>query len=555
MASADLTVRAQAGGLVPPALARLGRRRAGGGAPPLLTIVGLATGLVFLAPVVWLIDQNLELGSDVVEVATDDRTLGSLWRTVELAAAVSLSAAVVGTTLAWLVIRTDLPGRRVVRLLAPLPLVFPSFVAATALIAGFAKGGLIEQLLGPLGVDDLPEVRGFRGAFVALTLFTYPYVYLPVAARLSALPPSLEESARLLGHGPWSSFRKIVLPQISSSIGAGSLLVALYAISEFGATALLRYDTLTVRIYENRLYNRPAAMAASLVLAALALLVVTAERTTARFRPPATTMGNRPAMTVPLGRWKLPSLAVVGAVLFGALAAPVAVLSYWAIRGLVNDRTTTLATDPGALALPAWHTITLGVVTAVVAVTVLLPLAFLVGRHRSRAGGVANTMVVAGFAMPGLIIALSLVWWVLEIDVLQTWYQTLPVVVAAYVLHFGAQAARTAQIAVAAVPTRLDDAAKLLGAGLGRRLTRIDLPLMAPGLAAGMGLVLLSTMKELPATLLLAPPDYNTLATRIWSATDAGRLAQASFGALALVLLSGVLTWLLVIRAGETAHG
>ncbi len=471
----------------------------------MLTAVGLGTGLLFLIPVVWLIDQNLELGSDVVDIATDDRTLGSLWRTVELAAAVSVAAAVVGTALAWLVVRTDLPGRRVVRLLAPLPLVFPSFVAATALIAGFAKGGLLEQLLGPLGVDDLPEVRGFRGAFVALTLFTYPYVYLPVAARLSALPPSLEESARLLGHGPWSTFRKVVLPQISSSIGAGSLLVALYAISEFGATALLRYDTLTVRIYENRLYNRPAAMAASLVLAVLALLVVTAERTTARLRPPVATMGNRPPMTVPLGRWKLPSLAAVGVVLIGALAAPVAVLGYWAARGLANDRTTTLATDPGALALPAWHTVTLGVITAVVAVAALLPLAFLVGRHRSRSGGVANAMVVAGFAMPGLIIALSLVWWVLEIDILQRWYQTLPVVVAAYVLHFGAQAARTAQIAVAAVPTRLDDAARLLGAGLGRRLTRIELPLMAPGLAAGMGLVLLSTMKELPATLLLAP--------------------------------------------------
>jgi iron(III) transport system permease protein len=247
-------------------------------------------------------------------------------------------------------------------------------------------------------------------------------------------------------------------------------------------------------------------------------------------------------------------VAFVSLVLSGALLAPVAVLGYWALRGLANDRTTTFTTDPGDLVTPAWHTASLGLVTAVVAVVVLLPLAYLVGRYRSRVGGVASAMVVAGFAMPGLIIALSLVWWVLEFDLLQGWYQTLPVVVTAYVLHFGAQAARTAQIAVATVPRRLDDAARLLGAPWWRRLVRVDFPLMLPGLAAGMGLVLLSTMKELPATLLLSPPGYTTLATRIWSATDAGRLAQASFGALVLVALSSVLTWLLVIRAGDKAH-
>ena len=133
--------------------------------------------------------------------------------------------------------RTDLPGRRVLRLLLPLPLVLPSFIGAFALIAAFARGGLVERLLEPLGISGVLAVDGYAGAFTVLTLLTYPYVYLPVAARLSALPPSYEESARLLGRTPRQVFGSVVLPQISSSIAAGTLLVFLYTISDFGAVS------------------------------------------------------------------------------------------------------------------------------------------------------------------------------------------------------------------------------------------------------------------------------------------------------------------------------
>jgi iron(III) transport system permease protein len=118
----------------------------------------------------------------------------------------------------------------------------------------------------------------------------------------------------------------------------------------------------------------------------------------------------------------------------------------------------------------------------------------------------------------------------------------------AYVVHFGAQALRTSQATVAAVPTRTDDAARSLGAGRFRRLRTIELPLMRPGLAAAGGLVLLSVMKELPATLLLAPIGFETLATRIWTGTQDGFLARAGSSSLVLVVASGCLTWFLTIR-------
>jgi iron(III) transport system permease protein len=211
-----------------------------------------------------------------------------------------------------------------------------------------------------------------------------------------------------------------------------------------------------------------------------------------------------------------------------------------------------LVADAGALAVPAANTAALAVVAALVAVAAVLPLAYLTVRHPSRLAGGANAVVVGGFALPGLVVALALAFWTLQAPwPLAALYQTQALLVFAYLVHFGSQALRASQVAVAAIPGRLDDAARILGAGRLRRLRTVELPLAAPGLLAGAGLVLLSTMKELPATLLLAPPGFETLATRIWNATEDAFLADASLAALALLLLSGVLTWFLVVRRGD----
>jgi iron(III) transport system permease protein len=517
--------------------------------PKGLLAAALVVGVVFLGPFAYVAWRNIDLGTDLGSLLWSRSTWEPLNRSLRLAISVSLSTAVVGTGLAWLTIRTDLPGRRAWRVLSPLPLVFPSFVGATALIAAFAPGGLVEEIVSPLGIESLPDMRGFRGAWVVLTLFTFPYVYLPVAARMASLPPSLEESARLLGRSPWTVFRTVVMPQISGAIWAGTLLVFLYTVSDFGAVTLLGYDTLTEQIYADKLFDQPRAMGLALILGGVALVVVVAERALERRRHRIEVVRVRDALTVPLGRWRWPALLAVAGVLGNALIGPVAVLGFWAWRGLTaNVDSVGLGTDMGDLFWPTINTAQAGLITAVVAVAVVLPVAWLTARYRSRVGGSANSMVVAGFALPGVVTALSLVFWAIDAPILQRWYQTLPLLILAYVLHLGAQATRAAQVAVAAVPERLGDAAATLGARRTRRLLTVELPLMAPGLLAGAGLVMLSTMKELPATLLLAPIGFDTLATEIWGASDRGALAQGALASLVLVVLSAVLTWVLVIR-------
>ena len=514
---------------------------------PGLVAAALVVAALFAAPLGYLVVRVAQLGREAADVLTGAGVWPPLRSTVTLATAVAVTSAVVGTGLAWLTTRTDLPYRRVWALAAPLPLVYPSFIGAAALLAAVAPGGLIDSVVP--WVDRLPEVEGFGGSWYVLTLFTYPYVYLPVAARLGGLNPGLEEGARLLGKTPWAVFRSVVLPQASSAIWAGALLVFLYVVSDFGAVAQLRYRTLTVEVYENRLQDRALVLGA--LLGAVALVVVAFERVVGRRRAVVDSVRSRRPLQVPLGRWRWPAFAAVAVVAANALLGPLSVLSFWAVKGLTGGGRLQ-ATDVADLAGPARSTALLSVAAAVLAVAVVLPVAYLTARHSSRLGDAVNAAVVAGFALPGLLIALSVVFWTLSgPGWLGGLYQTAPLLVLAYVVHFGAQAMRATQVAVAAVPRRLDDAARSLGASRWRRLRSVEVPLMLPGLAAGAGLVLLSTIKELPATLLLRPTGTDTLALEVWRARETANWPEAGLAGLALVLLSAALTWLLILRRVE----
>jgi len=517
--------------------------------------------VVFSAPFVYLAIRNgIDLDT-AVETITSRATLDPLRRTLTLAVAVSVTAAAIGTGLAWLTTRSDVPWRRLWRTVAPLPLVFPSFVAASALLAGFAPGGLLDELLGPIGVERLPDLQGFSGAWLVLTLFTYPYVYLPVAARFATLPPSLEESARLLGRSPLGVFGTVVLPQAAPAVAAGTLLIFLYTVSDFGAVQLLHYDTFTRVIYGSRLTNPGRSLALSLFLGLLAVAVVGGERLIARRRARIEAVRANRALQVPLGRWRWPAFVTVATVLGSALLGPVLVLGWWVGRGLISGADRASGGDGvvkalgdagiGDLVVPAINTAGIGVVAALATVAAILPVAYLTGRYRSRVGDAANALVVGGFALPGLVIAFAIAYWAVRTPGSSWLYQSFPLLVAAYVMHFGAQSMRASQVAVAAVPRRLEDAARVLGANRWRRLRTVEVPLMLPGLGAGAGLVLLSVMKELPATLLLAPLGFQTLATEVWGAANEGYLARAGMGSLVLVALSGILTWALVVRRSE----
>ncbi len=520
----------------PPA-AGVARYRAGTGRPPWqLSGSAVLVAALFALPGGYVVWRALTGGA--LHLLVERRALEPLWRTVQLAVLVSASAAVLGTGLAWLTVRTDLPLRRLWRVLAPLPLVYPSFVGAAAFRSGLTPGGIVHDLAGHLGIDLQLRLHGLVGAWLVLTLFTYPYVYLPVAARLAGLPSSLEENARLLGDRPLRVFRRVVLPQASSSIAAGALLVFLYTVSDFGAVHLMRFETLTQTIYRNRLFDQGRAFALALLLLALALLVVAAERSVARRGARAEAAGGRSTLCVGLGRWTAPALAGCTLVIGLALVAPAVSLADWGLFGWFRQRRglAALRLDWGDVAAEADRR------DATLAAEVDFQ-----PENATFPFGVHASVV----EVDAVVVAISLIFWTLHAAPFEFLIGSMPVLVFAYVVHFGAQAVRTAQVAVAAVPRRMDDAARLLGAGRIRRLFTVDLPIMAPGLAAGAGLVMLSTMKELPATLLVAPIGFRTLVVEIWDNYEALYLAEMGILALVLVAISAMLTWFLVVRRAD----
>ena len=503
--------------------------------PPLLWGAGLLIAALCAVPPAYLLLRAGQAPDAAWEVFTARSTLDLGVRTVLFAAVVTAAAAAIALPLAWLTTRSDLPGRRVLTVLTALPLAVPSYVGALVAISALGPRGLLQQALEPLGVDRLPSIYGFWGAAAVLTLFTYPYLLLTLRPAMLALDPRLEELSYGLGHGRWTTFRRVVLPQLRPALTAGGLLVALYALSDFGAVSLMRFDSLTRAIfvrYESS-FDRGGAAALALVLSTLALALVTFEvwsRGRARYH--SVHGGQRPPPAVRLGRWRWPALAFVVSVLALALALPAGVLGYWLVRGLAAGEAVTGVWDAALDSL-------LGAgLAAAVAAAAALPVALLAVRHsRFPLSRPVEVLSYSGYALPGLVVALALVFVGINLGPL---YQSLWLLVAAYALLFLPQAVGATRVALIQVQPSMEDAARVLGRRPLQVFSTITAPLASRGIVAGAALVFMTTMKELPATLILAPIGFETLAVRVWSASSEAFFARAALPALVLIALSSL---------------
>ncbi|HEX4992554.1 MAG TPA: ABC transporter permease subunit, partial [Rubrobacteraceae bacterium] len=320
--------------IFPPALAeRVRGARASRRRPPAVIWVPAAlVAAAMLLPLAYLFVRSLEDGwTEVYEVLADVETFAVLGRSVLLAAVVTGASVAVAVPLAWLTARTDLPGRRAWAVLAALPLVVPSYVGGFVLVSALGPRGMLQEALEPLGVERLPEIYGLPGAALALTLFSYPYVFLTVRGTLRGMDPALEEAARSLGSGAWTTYFRVTVPQLRPAIVAGSLLVALYALSDFGAVSLLQYGSFSREIYiqyQSAFDRTPAAILALMLIALTAAILLLEGRTRGRGRYYRGSAA-RPTTPVALGGWRWPALLFCGGVVTLALVAPVGVLSFW----------------------------------------------------------------------------------------------------------------------------------------------------------------------------------------------------------------------------------
>ena len=500
--------------------ARVGRRRSPSGPSLLLVLAAVLTAVIATIPAWFLLVRAAGAGGErVVAILTRPGFLEALASSAALALTVGVLATTLGTAAAWLVGRTVLPGRRAWTVALVLPLAVPSYVAAYA------------------WVSLLPGMRGFWAAVLVMTLATLPYVVLPVLAALRQGEAAVEEVARSLGAGPWQVFRTVTLPAVWPAAAAGGLLVMLYTLSEFGTVAIFRVDALTRDIYLSfaAAFDRTAAVVQSLALVALALMLVLLER---RVRGSADrwrvgTGAPRPVLPLRLPWWgRAAGLAGLSGLAVLSLGVPAVALGIRLVAGMRGGL------DLLEVGSAAAATAGVALLGALVAVLLALPVAVLAARFPGARSRLVESASFSGHALPGVVVGLSLVF--LTLAIVPALYQTIATVALAYAVLFLPKAIGSARASIAAVPPGLEQVARSQGRSAGAAFRTVTGRIAAPGIAAGGLLVMVTAMKELPATLMLRPTGFETLATEMWSRTAVAAYGAAAPYALALVVVAAV---------------
>ena len=505
------------------------------------TLVAIAAVL----PVFYLLVKTLDGGTDAWSIIARVRTAEILGRTGILVATVTGFSVVLAVPMAWLTTRTTMPFRRLLTVAAALPLVVPSYVMAMTVIDMFGPRGALQQALaGPFGLDSVPPIYGLPGATVVLVLISYPYVFLTVRGALVRLDPAMEEAARSMGYGPVEAMWRVTLPLLRPAIAGGALLAALYALSDFGGVALMRYETFTAAIftqYESSV-DRGVAAGLSLVLVVLAVMLLVLDGFSRRRGHYHRSSAGAPRLQqlAELGGWRWPAAVFVSLPVLVGLAAPVAILAWWLVRGLSGGE------DFVPLWGPLRNSLYYSLLAAIATVAAAVPVVLLAVRYSNPYSRLLERSTYIGFGLPGIVIALALVFF--GVNMAQPLYQTSGLLVFAYAVLFLPAAVGSLRSSMLQVSPRIEEAARGLGKTGWQVLWRVTLPLVLPGALAGAALVFLMTMKELPASLILSPIGTRTLATSIWAAASEAYFAQTAAPALLLIVAAGIPTAFFVLR-------
>jgi len=479
---------------------------------------------------------------------------GSVWRTLLLSSGVALVAFAVGTGAAWLVTMYRFPGREVIDRLLVLPLSVPTYIVAYCYVELLDYAGPVQthlrSLFGFTSAGDywFPHVRSLGGGIFVLSAVLYPYVYLTARASFAQQSVCVLEVARTLGRSPIATFTDVALPIARPAIAAGVALVIMECLNDLGAVQYLGIDTLSASIFATWMQRSNIGGAAQLATVMLLLVVglFAAERAArGGARSHHTTGRYRAIPFQELAGWK------------GALATTLATLPFIfgflvPVAVIVPDAATHL---DGALSsgfLPAaGNSLLLATIAAVVTVSVALTLAY---ARRIAGNGFIRTagrLAALGYAVPGTVLAIGLLIPLAGIDNAVDGFMratfgistglvlsgSLFALTLAYLIRFLVVAVGPLEAGLDRVSTNLDAAARTLGATALSSLWRVHLPLLIAPLGAAGLLVFVDSMKELPATLLLRPFNFETLATHVYSLASIEQLEQASLAALTIVLV------------------
>jgi iron(III) transport system permease protein len=500
-----------------------------------LQLAALASATLVLLPLGYVTTLALSADASIWHRLLTTRVPELLLNTVSLAGAVALLALILGVSTAWMVTRFEFPGRRLWEIGLVLPLAMPTYVLAYVYNYLLGFGGPVEQLwqmiAGPQARIISPQ--SFWGVTVVMALDTFPFVYLLTRSALLSFNVSFEEVARTCGASPLHRMLFVTLPLLRPSIVAGVALVVLYVVSDFGAVSLLRYQTLTYAVFQQMTgrSDNQAASILSILLVILALLFLLTERwfrrksrfyqTTGRFRAP---------QRIRCGWLHTTALTACLATVIGlAFGIPAYRLVTWSLSPEVQA-----ILDARFLGF-VWNSALLSTLAATAGVFVGLPLAYLASRKPTWLNTSCLQAAYAGYVLPGPVAALAVL--VLFLNVLPFLYGTVIVLIVAYVLHFLPAGLQSLEPSIQQITPNLEEVARTLGLTVRDTWRRVTLPLIRNGVIVAWVLIFLQTIKELPATLLLRPVGFDTLAIRVWLEASEEYYQLAAPSALLIVLV------------------
>lgn len=497
-----------------------------------MSLLAVLIALFSLVPLGYVAYMTVATGWDTaVELIFRPRVGELLLNTVMLTVITVPLCLVLGVGGAWLVERTTLRGHRWWAVALAAPLAIPAFVNSYS------------------WVSAVPSLEGIWSGVLIATLSYFPLAYIPAAAALGRLDPAIEQSAASLGLGPWAVFFRVVLPQLRIALTGGALLVSLHLLAEYGAFAMIRFDTFTtaIMVQFQSTFNGTAGNMLASVLVFLCLILLLAEvksRGTARY---ARIGSGAPAKAtrLPLRHYQLPAQLSLAAVTVLAFGVPV----WFVLRWIIAGGTEVWAADEFLPAL--LQTLMYGAVGAAVTTVVAFPMAYLAVRRPSGFSKLLELSNYVTSSLPGIVVGLAFV--TVTIRAVPEIYQTAGVLVAAYVLLFLPRALVNLRSGLAQAPKELDEAAQSLGKAPLTSFVRVTLRLTAPAAAGGAALVFLAIVNELTATLLLSPNGTRTLATEFWSKSSEIDYSGAAPYALLMILLSAPMTYLLFQQSKKVA--
>ncbi len=467
--------------------------------------------------------------------------------TVVLLAGVGALTAVMGTSLAWLVTAYDFPGRTFLTWALLLPLAVPTYIIAYAYLDLLHPVGVVQTAIRTLiGVESprdfrLPDLRSMVGCVVLLGFVLYPYVYLATRAMFLMQSANLIDAARTLGHGRRTVFFRVALPLARPALAVGVSLTLMETLNDIGASEFLGVRTLSVAIYTTWATRADLPGAAQIALAMLAVVMslVIFERYARRQRSYANDAQHpRPLHPERLG-------ALQGATALAAATLPI-VIGFVVPAVYLADAAMTRVQVDGlspAIIVEARNTLAVSLAGTVLTMIAALVVVYAGRLHRSRWSTAITQVASLGYAVPGIVLAIGLLPVITGLNIVLLTSGI--AIVIAYVIRFLAIGAGGTESGFSRVPLSVDDAARTLGDSPARRLWRIHLPLTRPALAMSALLVFVDCMKELPATLMLRPIGFETLATHLYGDAVRGTYEDAAIAALLIVIAGLIPVWLL----------